>query len=426
MLPCNVERIATRCYRFICPMRLLTAASPEHANSGSCDAQDPKTTGDYVKTLAMPTVTGATISGKAVVFGALAAILCVIGVSAQTRQFDRQTFLAAVEDRLKTQSEIMEARSDFNPLWDLDDRRTAWQNDIASIPGLTIPSSGGKASFGIALAYIASQESSVTFASRRGDGLVHLVGADESRLSISLDVRFRQFGQELLRAMFNEKVPCSSQGFFHYTPSEVQFANSICTDLKQTVHNARQDYAALRVPSVRPPEAAKEPGAQTSPPPSVVGNQQPDDAPPAKEINPQQSPSPAGSEPQTTPLVQHPEAAPQERVATGGRQTSSAENVQRTAVVRSGPDGFLGFPIDSGLAIGMIVLFTLIIAAYCLPAIIAFSRRHRNRWVILAINFAFGATLIGWVIALVWALNKVDAPVKGGIKYDLQPHDPVL
>jgi uncharacterized protein len=73
-----------------------------------------------------------------------------------------------------------------------------------------------------------------------------------------------------------------------------------------------------------------------------------------------------------------------------------------------------------------LVFIALVCVIYPLPAIIAFSRRHRNRWVILAINLAFGATLIGWVIALVWALNKVDAPVKGGIKYDLQPHDPVL
>jgi hypothetical protein len=33
---------------------------------------------------------------------------------------------------------------------------------------------------------------------------------------------------------------------------------------------------------------------------------------------------------------------------------------------------------------------------------------------------------IGWVLALVWALNKVDDPVKGGIKYDFQPLDPIL
>ena len=73
-----------------------------------------------------------------------------------------------------------------------------------------------------------------------------------------------------------------------------------------------------------------------------------------------------------------------------------------------------------------LVFIALICVVYPLPAIIAFSRRHRNRWVILVINIAFGATVIGWLIALVWALNKVDAPVKGGIKYDPQPHDPIL
>jgi uncharacterized membrane protein YhaH (DUF805 family) len=106
-------------------------------------------------------------------------------------------------------------------------------------------------------------------------------------------------------------------------------------------------------------------------------------------------------------------------VVVGSQSTDSA-------VSRGGPDGFLGLPIDSGFAIGMIVLFTVIIAAYLLPALIAFSRRHRNRWVILAINLAFGFTLIGWAIALVWALNKVDDPIKGGIKYDPQPNDPIL
>jgi hypothetical protein len=45
---------------------------------------------------------------------------------------------------------------------------------------------------------------------------------------------------------------------------------------------------------------------------------------------------------------------------------------------------------------------------------------------IFVLNLAFGATLVGWVIALVWALNKVDDPMKGGIKYDPQPHDPIL
>ena len=38
----------------------------------------------------------------------------------------------------------------------------------------------------------------------------------------------------------------------------------------------------------------------------------------------------------------------------------------------------------------------------------------------------FGATIILWVIALVWALNKFDDPVKGGKQIDGQPGDRVL
>lgn len=39
---------------------------------------------------------------------------------------------------------------------------------------------------------------------------------------------------------------------------------------------------------------------------------------------------------------------------------------------------------------------------------------------------AFGATLIGWVIALIWAMNKVDDPIKGGVKIGPVPPDPIL
>ena len=159
-------------------------------------------------------------------------------------QFSRQTLLAAVKDRLKMQSDLMEAGPHFRPAWELDENRSAtWQSNIVSIAGLPIPSNGGMVSFGIALAYLASQESTATFASRQGDGLIHLIGVDSSRLTISLDVRFRHFGQQLLRAMFSETEQCPSQGFLNYSPSEVRFANSICTDLKQTVSDARREYA---------------------------------------------------------------------------------------------------------------------------------------------------------------------------------------
>ncbi len=83
---------------------------------------------------------------------------------------------------------------------------------------------------------------------------------------------------------------------------------------------------------------------------------------------------------------------------------------------------------DSMVWLVILGLFLIVIIAlvYFLPTIVAFSRRHRNRWIILAINLVFGATLLGWVLALIWAPNKVDDPIKGGIKYDFQPHDPTL
>lgn len=73
-----------------------------------------------------------------------------------------------------------------------------------------------------------------------------------------------------------------------------------------------------------------------------------------------------------------------------------------------------------------VVLILLAILLYLLPTFIAFNRVHRNRWVIMIINVVFGATVLGWLIALVWALNRVDSPKKGGKKYDPQPHDPSI
>lgn len=68
----------------------------------------------------------------------------------------------------------------------------------------------------------------------------------------------------------------------------------------------------------------------------------------------------------------------------------------------------------------------LLLVLFFIPTIIAFRRDHRNRWVSFLINLAFGATVLGWVGALIWAMNKIDDPLKGGIKYDPQPHDPMV
>ena len=50
-------------------------------------------------------------------------------------------------------------------------------------------------------------------------------------------------------------------------------------------------------------------------------------------------------------------------------------------------------------------LALLILAAlYFAPAIVALMRRHRQSAAIIVLNVFLGWTLIGWVVALVWAV----------------------
>lgn len=53
---------------------------------------------------------------------------------------------------------------------------------------------------------------------------------------------------------------------------------------------------------------------------------------------------------------------------------------------------------------GIPILIVLLIA-YFFPAIIAKSRKHRNRGAILALNIFLGWSGLGWVAALVWSLT---------------------
>jgi len=59
---------------------------------------------------------------------------------------------------------------------------------------------------------------------------------------------------------------------------------------------------------------------------------------------------------------------------------------------------------DPAIAIFVVfgVLILLLVAGA--PTFIAFRRKHHYRWVIFAINVLFGATGIGYLIALVWAV----------------------
>ena len=56
---------------------------------------------------------------------------------------------------------------------------------------------------------------------------------------------------------------------------------------------------------------------------------------------------------------------------------------------------------------GLIFMAVLpLIAIYFIPTIIGFSRKKDNKVPILMLNLFLGWSLIGWVVALVWATSK--------------------
>jgi hypothetical protein len=74
-------------------------------------------------------------------------------------------------------------------------------------------------------------------------------------------------------------------------------------------------------------------------------------------------------------------------------------------------------PNDIALLISLSIGFLLAGIIYIIPSIVAFRRNHPNRWIILVINLAFGGTIIGWGIALVWAMraaHRVGSTGSGG------------
>lgn len=55
-----------------------------------------------------------------------------------------------------------------------------------------------------------------------------------------------------------------------------------------------------------------------------------------------------------------------------------------------------------------LILLAIVMATvmYFLPTIVAAKREHHNLVAILALNFLLGWTLLGWAVALVWALTR--------------------
>jgi len=59
--------------------------------------------------------------------------------------------------------------------------------------------------------------------------------------------------------------------------------------------------------------------------------------------------------------------------------------------------------------ITVIVIIIATLVGYSIPSIIAVQDKKRNRSAIIALNMLAGWTLVGWIVALVWALTKEKA-----------------
>jgi hypothetical protein len=57
-----------------------------------------------------------------------------------------------------------------------------------------------------------------------------------------------------------------------------------------------------------------------------------------------------------------------------------------------------------------IVLFIVVPGLYLLPSIIAYRRKHARGGPIMLVNLLFGWSIIGWIVAFIWAIS--DPPEK--------------
>ena len=64
---------------------------------------------------------------------------------------------------------------------------------------------------------------------------------------------------------------------------------------------------------------------------------------------------------------------------------------------------------ESASVVGGLIVLGLLVLLYFLPSII--GRDHRQATPILLVNLLLGWTLVGWVIALVWACMAEPKPV---------------
>ena len=90
-------------------------------------------------------------------------------------------------------------------------------------------------------------------------------------------------------------------------------------------------------------------------------------------------------------------------------QTTAAENIRQQHNLKLLTTmGGIAALFALAVATNGAVLFLLIIGAlYFLPTICARNNGHHNEGAILVLNLLLGWTLVGWVVAMVWACMKL-------------------
>jgi hypothetical protein len=64
--------------------------------------------------------------------------------------------------------------------------------------------------------------------------------------------------------------------------------------------------------------------------------------------------------------------------------------------------------MDSVETAAFLIVMPLVILALFAPTIVAFKRHHSDRWSIFLVNLFFGGAGIGWVVAMIWAIQRFE------------------
>ena len=65
-------------------------------------------------------------------------------------------------------------------------------------------------------------------------------------------------------------------------------------------------------------------------------------------------------------------------------------------------------------SIVLLIAAFFLFGLYFIPTVIALARKRHNSLAIFVLNFFLGWSLIGWVIALVWAVSSAPPPGSTG------------